>query len=344
MPYKKRKAFTKYITLIKGADKVTSIYTKTTSTELYYLAMQLKEQGKTEDMKKIFSSLIGTAYNQPSILHLVKQYFEEGDYDSVRKLLKGYQEKEKTKYLRNLFFLEKNEMNFDRATKILEQIMQCSEESKQAYAIQQLIHIKKTVGDLKTAETLSKILLEYKNFAYQAYLELFGINLTKKDFDELRNLLEKAKKLNLSCKEQEKIMTIKNIIENSAEFYKDNRYFETTDKSLYQHLKKHIEGNTKDGKPCFLKYINLPYLIEQIKEKMQNINPLILDIDYHYIIPMDSVIGKRENQFTKVVRTCHTAGNSNIVTMYPVFVSSEFNQEGYLTNKTILEKRKKMNL
>ncbi len=310
--------------------------------EIYNLANCLEKQQKYDEAIHLFNLLLGTNYHDSSCILLSKIYLEVDNYQKAREILSNLPNNIPA-YLAQKSYLEELEMNFQKALTYFDKLSQFENDLEKT--LYEAVHIKKSLGELETAKNLIELLLDSPKYREKVIHELVGITLVDKNMDLLTSLPVEHQEFLKRQKMDRFFQAVLNP-NNSAirkpleKIYMFERYFSENNESLYRHLEKHIEGNVRD---CyFLKYINIPFLVEEATEKMQAINPLFFGFSYQYIIQMEGTVGIVNKQPTKDLIACTFAGNSNIITMYPVLLSNQFNQEGYLTDKTLLLKRKEM--
>lgn len=113
--------------------------------------------------------------------------------------------------------------------------------------------------------------------------------------------------------------------------YKQYRLFEDSDDSLVWHLKKERENTPIDR--CFFRYTDFHTLICDSKEKMRMINPLHVQLFDHYPVLLDDPIGFVQGELTSALNVITASNTPIILSMYPIIVSNQFDQEGIAKNR-----------
>lgn len=118
------------------------------------------------------------------------------------------------------------------------------------------------------------------------------------------------------------------------------RLLDKSDAPLLKHLSKHFDQTQKDNNGCFLESLDLKKLLQDAREKITTINGNHFEITDMYRFRLDEPIGFKHNELTNDLCVVTMIGTQDIVTMYPVLLSSEFDREGFSQDKAIALKRK----
>lgn len=318
------------------------ILNKSSCRELYAMAGQLHEKGEVAAGRKIYEALIGTSYNDMAITKLVDIYFSRDYFLNIRTILGEYQNKESKEYLYQMAYLEKMELNFKKAMDYYEQAFRYEQNLEKV--LHHIVHLKKSVGELELSKNLSQALLQTKNYKDSAFDDLCGIALITNDKESVRTLLELAPSIGKRDPKDLRILSKfleskpKRPEEEPIQCYTVQRLSDKDDKRLFEHIEKHMEGNNDSN--YFLKYLDLSKFTEQLKLKMAKVNPLFIGKTNHYRFQMDSIVGIVDKTPTTAVNIIQVAGYPNIITMYPILPSNDFNQEKFLENQKVQQKRR----
>ena len=80
--------------------------------------------------------------------------------------------------------------------------------------------------------------------------------------------------------------------------------------------------------------------MESVKQKLPSMNGKYFGIAEEYIFQEKENVGYCGNNVpTNAFNVVTLWNTSHIITMYPIIVSEQFNQEGLLTNETLKQKR-----
>lgn len=308
------------------------------------------EKGKTYYHKGNYEKAIiylNKAYESPKYkldasTILFQIYFKLGSFDKARSILKENIFLNDPTLTFNLATLEEYENNLTQALKYF---TICLDYPK--YHNLALLNIAKIYSELgfykESLEILNTLLntelyLESKleiiylltrlkeyekayNLAIDINPEVLN-NIMKKDYKELINILKyRLNDLNLS--------------ELNHEDYKAYLLMTNDNETLLNHIQKHQKQDERFTKGCFFKDLNLKDLLFQIQEKLESHNPIYVNKTDFYRLSLPKSIGFKGTDKTKDLTVITLLGTKQIITMYPVKFSPEFDSEKHNQDKDL---------
>ena len=110
--------------------------------------------------------------------------------------------------------------------------------------------------------------------------------------------------------------------------YNVSRLLENNEDNLIKHLQeKHLSSNDKRGVGYFFKDTDFHELIENVKKELVNYQASYLRLSERRIIELPFEVGVVDTIRTSNLGVINFIGTDNIITMYPVLVSNEFDIE-----------------
>ena len=176
------------------------------------------------------------------------------------------------------------------------------------------------------------IFLQDYNYAYKLFQKL-DLNAIDQKYTNRKyiNILENYLKYQLG------------LISKVDDIYILRRLISDNDEDLINHLQEHVEKADNESMAYFFKYTDLKALIDDTRQKIANLNSLILFdafVARSYHFPTDSIIGYSKDALAKDLRVI-TTPNNHIITMYPIYLSGAYNAEGYATSSELALKRER---
>lgn len=279
---------------------------------------------------------------------LIKIKILEGKYATARHLLNN--SKQDNISLKFLFgLLENIENNFKTSKKYYHDcLVDPNFQHKSLLAIAK-IHIQN--GDNEIARQMLQTLQLNTNFYVQATYNLIALNILEGDYEKAFYLLKTIDITQLTKKllHHYRILNLyllymlgklNEIPDYTKQDYMFTRLLDKSDAPLLKHLSKHFDQTQKDNNGCFLESLDLKKLLQDAREKIATINGNHFEITDMYRFRLDEPIGFKHNELTNDLCVVTMIGTQDIVTMYPVLLSSEFDREGFSQDKAIALKRK----
>lgn len=295
---------------------------------LYYLE-------KVKNDKILSSKAIGIIF---------QIYFRHGLFNKARDVLNN------TNFYYYMGLLEEYEGNLNEAYKYFNLALQSKEGYKETLLALARVYAelgfnkealdilnKLTETDVAIRAQFEKICLLTRTFQYQkAYQILEEINTqrltsnTRKDYKDLIVLLKY--RLNLLNKEKFSPQTE----------YPAYLLVTKDDDVLLKHINLHTRQSDRYTYGCFFSNIDLNNLLNDVKEKIDSLNPIYCNKTDFYRFSFDRSIGFKGSDKTKDVTVITLLGTKQIITMYPVMFSPRFDTEKLNHDKDLQMIRRKL--
>jgi hypothetical protein len=294
-------------------------------------------------------SLKDDNYKYSSLCRLVKIDFIEGNYGHARQLLdasKSFSDDTEISFLYGL--LENIENNFELSKKHYGECM-----SNTDFQFKSLLAISKLyiqMGDYKIAQKMLETLAFNSDFSVQPTFGLISICILKHDFYQAQYYLRSLDFNKLTHKFQKHYIETDIFIKyflgqlRSADYtfgdnYMLDRLFSHDDKVLIGHIKRHCNQNIRYSKGCFFENLDIRDLIYSARDIIEGINGNHFEMSDMYRFRLDRPIGYKGDDVTSDLCVVTMLGTKDIVTMYPVVLSDQFDKEGFSKNEDIRLKR-----
>lgn len=301
----------------------------------YYFEMAYKYNGELNDL---------------SLSKLIQIDLREGKYAKVRNLLKNNQS-DIIEFKQVYGLLENIENNFEKSKTYYSQCMIDPDmQNKSLLAIAKL-YIQ--TGDNEVAKKMLETLQLNRKFYIQSTIGLVCLNILEENY---RDAYRYLKSINFDCLTP-KLLQHYQILEmyllrnlgklkksdnnfDSVKDYMIYRLFDDSEDLLLKHISKHMNQRDKDTNGCFFKYTDLKKLLIDAREKIENMNSNHFEVSDMYRFRLDTPIGFKGEEETRDLCVVTMIGTKDILTMYPVLLSDEFDKEGMSESKELLLKRK----
>lgn len=310
----------------------------------FYLKIGEIEQAK----KLLYLELQDERMASAALDKLVTISIKNGNYSEARELLKRY-DADKSHFL-SYGLLEKVEVNYERSKMYYEECLGTKIEDKAKLNIARL---EIELGNFKKAENIYNELQDSKKFLDQMPYEWIFLEILKKNFEEAYSRLQSidhelccnskkrarlATQLEIYLRHKLGLLNISEIDLSSLNNYFLYRYLTNEDMVLLKHVSYHKEKQNEAIGYIF-ENINLADLLEEVKERMKSLNPSHYEMVDKYKLRLDEPIGQKNNLFTNDICVETILGTDIIITMYPILLSDEFDQEKNNTSEELKRKR-----
>lgn len=296
--------------------------------------------------KKWFKTFLKEVKSQSaSLSKLIKIDLKEGDFKHARELMDQY-------YYFDSYYafglLEKVEYNFNASKDYYNSCIDPKEILKAEIANPQ---IEIELGNYDTALLqLNDVLKLEKNkkIKFGILSQIILIYAYIKEYDKASNILKEVNKKyqKIGVREQKKLAFLLEYLQGKqlktiAPYQNDyiiRRMFDTNEELLLNHIKKHAYPSEK-YQGYFLEGINFEELINEIQSKLSKKNPYHIDIIDVYNLRLEQPIGYFANELTSDISVSTFLGTKDIVTMYPIRLSNEYDKENLFTSEKLARKR-----
>ncbi len=93
------------------------------------------------------------------------------------------------------------------------------------------------------------------------------------------------------------------------------------------HINRHLNQEYRETSGCFFKFTDIRKLLEEVQEIIKNIRPQYSNLLNVYRMRLDTPVGFNGGVVTSDIGVTTLLGTKDIITMYPVRLSREFNTE-----------------
>lgn len=128
-------------------------------------------------------------------------------------------------------------------------------------------------------------------------------------------------------------------IYNPEKDYAIYRLFDHSEETLLSHIEKHKNQSEKATNGCFFEYTDIRKLLLDAREIIENMNGNHFESSDMYRFKLDTPIGYKGELITSDLCVVTMIGTKDIITMYPVSLSDEFDKEGFSTSEQLKLKR-----
>ena len=308
------------------------------------------DSGDYVNARKWFNICINNPkYRDISLLKLIKIEIKEGKYKVARQMLESAPIN--NILVTNLYgLLETIEYNHNTSLKYYGKCM--NEPSMQYKSLLAIAKIYIQLGDYSIARTMFETLRLTKEYYMRASVGLFACNILEQDYKSAIKLVEDINFEYLkgnAIKYYEKMFIIakyflrelnkRDAFNSQDNFYMISRLINKDDTLLLNHLEKHHCQNKKDLSGYFMEELDIKDILDDAKPKMDVKNPNHVEISNQYIITLDKPVGFIDGYVTNDICIVTIIGTKDIITMYPILLSNEFDREGLSTSEELKIKR-----
>lgn len=282
---------------------------------------------------------------------LFKIYFKIGLFDQARILLNEALNYNEPSIFYNMGLLEEYEGNFNEAYKYFIECLSYKEFHNLA-----LFNIGKIYAELGINNEAFSIYNKLLNteLYIETKLEIIYTLVRCLEYEKAFQLTDSIKYSELHSKlrdDYNDLITLlkfrMNMIENPSSLrphkdYKSYLLLYSDDNILLEHIKKHSRQDDKYTMGCFFDNLDLSQLLRLTKEKINYLNPIFTNKVDAYRFSFDKSIGFKKDSKTRDIVVITLLGTKQIITMYPVKFSKEFDKEKFNNNEELSLKRKKL--
>ena len=287
-----------------------------------------------------------------SLTKLIQIELREDKYAKAREMLNNNPNQEKPIFKLLYGLLENIENNFEQSKKYYRECMTSPE--LQYKALMALAKLNVQTGDYSIAERMYQTLQLNPKFYIQATKGLICLKILEKDFYQAEQYIMKIDRSSLTPKLTQHYDILNNYIKYYLGKLKllDNNYDKEKDYMIYRlydhseelllfHIAKHQNQEEKNTNGCFFKYLDLKKLLLDARVIIENMNANHFEVSDMYRFRLDTPIGYKNETITNDLCVVTMLGTKDIITMYPVSLSNEFDKEGFSKNEQIKLKRLK---
>ncbi len=285
-------------------------------------------------------------YCNRSLARLTLISLKEENYAQARDILENSDTKDPL-LKRAYGLLERVELNFEQSQKYFSECMAYPKYQYSSFFDLAKLHVQ--MGDYDIAEKMFQTLQLNAKFYFQATLDLIYLYSLQTKFYEAKQSLMT---INVSPLDKRQL-EIYLILETYLKYFlgelrtSDSQKFDANYviKYLYHHndniLLNHINRHKFSSKVGMFFYpdLDLPKLLREVRSKIENMNGNHFEICDIYKFSLDYPIGFKEDVAIHDLCVATLLGTKDIITMYPIILSRDYNKEGLLTSEELKLKR-----
>lgn len=297
-------------------------------------ASQCNNQNQFKKAEEEYLKIIKETKNTTAIFRLANLYIKLSRYDLARELLNSYSFTNVVINVNKKTILAKldiYEYNFERAFNL------CNYSLKKTNGNNVFAQYNKAVallnlGEYSTAQEIFKKLIKTNNFVENSYVYLIRIEMLKENYKNALVLANSyiptthvmKKKMNYLKYHLSKILNIEYII--PVDNYSINIDKSEDYEKLISHINKHFKTDDQSESLEFKDNNRYKFINEIEKQKKLYYYSIGKSSNYSIVeLPYTKIAGFKNKAHAKI----HTSLDENILTVYPIIVSTEFDQEGY---------------
>lgn len=291
-------------------------------------------------------SIKDNRYYEESLFFIVKIDIKEGKFSSAREKLDKYKNTNNLSAINLLGLLENIENNFERSKNYYNMALNSSKDQNILFSLSKL-YIQ--TGEYKLAYKILETLQYYPNSYVQATFDLAILNIMLYNFYEAKSLMKTIDINTLTPKLLHHYKSICTYIKyylgelqkkkNVKDDYILKRFVCSNDKDVIIHMKRHLNQAYKYSNGCFLENTNLEELLDICKEKIKEMNPNHFELSDAYRFSLDRTIGYKGDIITNDICVSTLLNTKDIITIFPITLSDEFDSEGMSTSECLKIKR-----
>ena len=308
-----------------------------------------RQSNFTEARKKFNISINDPNYKNSSFLRLIQIEIKEGKYSIARQMLDANKDEYKS-ISKDLYgLLESVEYNYEASKKYYDELMMNPD--TQYLSLLKIAQLHMQTGDYDAAKLIIKSLRLMPQYYTRATFNLIFLAMIKHDYLEAQKLLSEIdlNTLSIKLKSQYKTMNIYisyclgkfNTLDERC--YNETHYILSrlkhldNDDILLNHIERHKRHDFTTG--YFFESLDFKLLLEEVRNRIKNMNASHFEISDMYKFKLDRPIGCIGGIITNDICATTIIGTENIITLYPVLLSDEFDKEGNCTSKELKLKR-----
>lgn len=290
-------------------------------------------------------------YHDVALSKLYETFEKMSDYSSARKHILENQ---------NLAFIKEHmasldlyEYNFDSSKKWIYQGMNELDRKTQLHFLSLLALLMMQLGNFSVAEKMYESMSSEEQWNISSNYSLIYLYLIQHNYEKARELYcaldSQKEQIPVKYKHGQLGVVISYLLgelNSSMINIKNNHNYvlnlllhngEEREKILINHIKRHnVNANPSQ---YFFDSLDFQDVLSEVRDKMKEYNENYAAICSFYKLRLDHPIGICRGKETCDISVSVIAGTDEIITAYPMRISSEYDKEGYATNEKLKVKR-----
>lgn len=316
--------------------------------ELFYKAgMYLKERDFAKAKEEYFKLLDNPEYRDRALITIARIMIREDDFDKARKLLEMINPNtSNSDYFEAYAFLEYNDYNIDKSNIYFDKCIDLNARVEEIIFNKAINEM--TKGNKNIAIAMLESLGVIESFNIRVQFELIILYIYYEEYDKAKKLIDRINLKTLTREDFIKYRILNTYIlyhmnelkkcnTSSSSIispYHFNILTNDNDDVLLYHITKHF-GNEYNQNGYFYNTLDKIKLLEEVKERLKNINPCFHECSTIFHMNLDENIGVKNGIPTKSICVVKAINTDKIITMYPIKLSNSFDNEGYNLKKGV---------
>ncbi len=285
-----------------------------------------------------------------SLSKLIQIEIREGKYAKAREILNNHQDINSPILKQVYGLLENIENNFEQSKKYYSECMLTP--NMQYMSLLALAKLYVQTGDYDIASKMYQTLQLNPRFYIQATIGLTCLSIIEKRFYEAQQYIIQVDESKLTPKLTHHYRILNTYIQYFLGQLKisDNKYdpiqdymiyrlFDHSEETLLSHIEKHKNQSEKATNGCFFKYTDIKKLLLDARKIIDDMNGNHFELSDMYRFKLDTPIGYKGDFITSDLCVVTMIGTKDIITMYPVALSNEFDKERMSNSEQLKLKR-----
>lgn len=287
-------------------------------------------------------------YKEKSLYYLCSCYIKLGNYLLARQMLENSQYFKGKDIIYGL--IENIEYNFEKSREYYAKGISDPDNAKKALLGLAKLYVQ--MGEYEVAKKIYETLKLIPEMRNQAIYGLSIIYIIVQEYEKSAAILQEIKKEELTSKLQLHYDVMDLTIKHYLGTLKINKRIENlnpvfalvdpSDQRVLNHVQKHCNQSLKDSYGCFFPDIDLKSIISVAKQIINSMNPNHFEMSDMYRFKLDNPIGYKGDIITYDLCVSTVLGTKNIISMYPVLLSGDFDKEGMATSDELKRKRERI--
>lgn len=290
------------------------------------------------------------SFRVESLSKLIQIEIREGKYAKAREILNNNKNISNPVLKQIYGLLENIENNFEQSKKYYSECMITPDMQYKSLLALAKLYIQ--TGDYDVARKMLQTLRFNPKFYIQSTFGLASLSIFEHDFFQAQQYIKEINESRLTPKLTQHYRILDAYIKYFLGQLKisDNRYdpvrdymmyrlFDHSEETLLKHIEKHKNQTEKATNGCFFKYTDLKRLLMDARKIIEDMNGNHFEVSDMYRFRLDTPIGYKGDLVTSDLCVVTMIGTKDIITMYPVSLSDEFDKEGLATSKELKLKR-----
>ena len=289
-------------------------------------------------------------FKDESLSKLIQIEIREGKYSKARKILVENKDISSIGLKQIYGLLENIENNFEQSRKYYSECM--VDPDMQYKSLLAIAKLYIQTGDYEVARKMFETLRLNPKFYIQATFGLASLNIFEHNFFEAQKLMNEINVSKLTPKLTQHYRILDSYIKyflgqlrmsdnkfDPVRDYMIYRLFDHSEDTLLNHIEKHRNQAEKETNGCFFRYTDIKKLLYDARNRIEDMNANHFEVSDMYRFRLDTPIGYKDDLITSDLCVVTIIGTKDIITMYPVSLSDEFDKEGLATSKELKLKR-----